>query len=149
MKKCIYKAVMYFSFQEREKREISNCLEEYNRLEKLDEDELTARYILIKARYRFKKNLFLFFILTVLIIAFSVWSFCYNFYENMLQITACNQTEIAEAVKAVILIFGISFTAIIIAFSVTVIFSLRALHDLNKTLLMIEEMKKKQENPCV
>ena len=35
MKKYIYKAVMYFSFQEREKREISNCLEEYNRLEEL------------------------------------------------------------------------------------------------------------------
>ncbi len=149
MKKYIYKAVMYFSFQESEKREISNCLEEYNRLEKLAEDELTARYILIKARYRFKKNLFLFFILTVLIIAFSVWNFCFNSSRNLLQIIASNQTEIAEAVKAFFLISGITFTAIIIAFSVTVIFCLRALHDLNKRLLLIEEIRKNRENPCV
>ena len=149
MKKYIYKAVMYFSFQEREKREISNCLEEYNRLEELAEDELTARYILIKAKYRFKKNLFLFFILTVLVTAFSVWSFCFNSYRNLLQIIISNQTEIAETAKAVFLISGITFTTIIIAFAVTVVFCLRALHDLNKTLLMIEEIKKNQEKSCV
>ncbi len=149
MKKYIYKAVMYFSFQEREKREISNCMEEYNRLERLAEDELTARYILIKAKYRFKKNLSLFFILTVPVIAFSLWSFCFNFSENLLQITASNQTEIAETAKAVFLISSITFTAIIIAFVVTVIFCLRALYDLNKRLLLIEEIKKNQENPCV
>ena len=149
MKKYIYKAVMYFSFQEREKREISNCLEEYKRLEELAEDELTARYILIKAKYRFKKNLFLFFILTVLLTAFSVWSFCFNSYRNLLQIIISNQTEIAETAKAVFLISGITFTAIIIAFVITVIFCLRALHDMNKKLLLIEEVKKNKENSCL
>ena len=140
---------MYFSFQEREKREISNCLEEYNRLEKLAEDELTARYILIKAKYRFKKNLFLFFIFIVLMTAFSAWSFCFSFSKNLLQMIASNQTDIAEAVKAVFLISGISFIALIIAVAVTVIFCLRALHDLDKRLLLIEEIRKNQENSCV
>lgn len=58
-----------------------------------------------------------------------------------------DQTDIAEAAKVVLFISGIVFIAVIIAIVVTVIFYLQVLCDLNKTLLMIEEIRKKQEKP--
>lgn len=148
IKKYIYEAVMYFSLQEREKREYSNYKKEYNRLKELSEDELNARYINTQSKYGYKKNLFSLFIITVLITALtSAWSFFSGFSKNLLQIMVSDQTDIAEAAKVVLFISGIVFIAVIIAIVVTVVFYLQVLCDLNKTLLMIEEIRKKQEKP--
>lgn len=63
IKKYIYEAVMYFSLQEREKREYSNYKKEYNRLKELSEDELNARYINTQSKYGYKKICFRYLLL--------------------------------------------------------------------------------------
>lgn len=136
---------MYFSLQEREKRDFFNYQKVQRKLEKLSDDELNSRYVTAKSKYDYKKNMF--FVITILIIIFTIFLKCFSgIYKESLKVVILNQSNLAEEAKIVLIILLMIFIIIVVFVVFAVAFHLRGLSDIYKDLLCIEKAIEKRFN---
>lgn len=136
--------IMSISFKERKKKAFQNYKKEVKRLEDMADDEVDFEYINLKSKYDHKKNVFFIFILTIIIcFLVNVWKYFFNIIEKIIQLTV-NQ-EIEFAIAKVLFIGTITIIVFITVLTFFVIQSyLKQMHGIYMELLIVEEIKKKQ-----
>lgn len=134
--------IMFFSLQEREKREYIRYKNEYEKLEKISVSELSSRYVNTKSMHEHKKNVFSFFVVTILMATImGVWEHIYSFCVKILEMIYLNQGKIENiSIISFIVASGIFTFMIVLAF-IFLISSIKELYILHKKLLIIEEVR--------
>lgn len=141
--KKIKKTAMYFSRHEREKRIFSLYARERNNYECLSDRELSARYVDIKARYEFKKNILSVFVGAIFITVLTgAWSSFFKFANHMLQLLSLGESEPEKVGKVGLILFSTLFCFLILIVAALLTLYLRSLYRLQKKLLIIEEIRK-------
>lgn len=141
---------MFFSFQERKKRELECYRQEKKRLQKMEKDEMELEYINLKSEYERKKNiLFVFMTAIVVSILLYTWSAFFELARKIMQYAASASDGGIEIAKVtfylcVILIIFVTVVAVGI-----LVIHIRRIGQLYKKILMIEEVKKERDNVLV
>lgn len=141
----IKKCMMHFTYAECNKRIYSQYKIERRKLEALSKDELECRYIDIKSTYEYKKNIFTFLMVTILIVGVTnIWEIFYKFCIKVfhLQMATTQQQEAVMVVVYITIILVVFVTVVIFAF---MILYLRSVYRLHKQLLMVEKVLRNKE----
>lgn len=130
--------VMYFSLQEREKREYAQYRKVRCKLESLSDDELNSRYINFVAKYNYKKHLFFVILVALLLVGLAIWELFYSFFDQMLQIYSLHEASTEEIAE-----FGLIFSSGFLVFLCLIVLFymivyLKDLRSMYKQLLFIE-----------
>lgn len=134
--------IMYFSLREREKRKYISYEKERTRLELLSIRELSSHYIDAKSKYEYKKNIFSFFLVSILVAGLvDIWKVFYKFLTKAIQISALNEGNALDITKVSLIIFTIVFITIVSVIFVLLISYLKSIHSLHKQILLMEEVR--------
>ncbi|HJD45831.1 MAG TPA: hypothetical protein H9909_03205 [Candidatus Mediterraneibacter norfolkensis] len=134
-KKTVEQYVMYFSYQERKKREMESYKKELHRLKDLDKDELDLEYIDVLVEYEHRKNILTVFILTV-VIAMLLYMFVQSLIEYVG--TQSGASETAEVFFFILLVSALFITVVILI----ILFShVKRMKDLYRRRLVIETVR--------
>ena len=135
--------VMYFSFKERKFRQLKFYEETFKSLDNLTDLELSSEYVNTKSDIESKKWILSLFLISILLsILGNLWGNFYNFLDYLFKLFYKNQTTIqfTTALISIFLIVSITISFSIFVFLLAYIKNLKYLY---KYLLIIEEVKKK------
>ena len=135
--------VMYFSFKERKFRQLKFYEETFKILDNLTDLELSSEYVNTKSDIESKKWILSLFLISILLsILGNLWGNFYNFLDYLFKLFYKNQTTIqfTTALISIFLIVSITISFSIFVFLLAYIKNLKYLY---KYLLIIEEVKKK------
>lgn len=139
--------ILYFSYQERKKRQYKKYDKERKKLESLTNRQLDFEYIEAKNNYQHKKNIYSLFLGTLLLAILTKFSSV--FYETINQIRVVYKGVLGTPEEAWIRITMIVYISISIIFIVTIfiviVSYLNSLKNLHKKILLIEEIKKEDD----
>lgn len=134
--------VMYFSMQERRKREVVRFEEELQKLRSMSALELESAYVSAKTRYEHHRTvLSLFLISIVLAVLMNVWKYFFSFVEQLSQMAFDGQADSAEAARVGFAISIVFVVAITLAVFLILIACVRKHRLLYRDLLVIEEVR--------
>ena len=132
---------MYFSLQERKKRELKRYRKKLKSYEELDADEIELKYMNAKSAYEHKKIvLSALMVSIVLSVIMDMWKRFFELTGKILQYYASNlgSNEIAKATFVVYMVFIVFVTLIV--FSI-LIYNVKELRMLHKDLIIIEKIR--------
>ncbi|MET0018012.1 hypothetical protein [Oscillibacter sp.] len=138
--------VMRLSLQERTNKKILRLHDEKVRLESLTDEALMFYYLELKSSYEYKKNVFSFLLVTILVAGISgVWRLLADFARKALALDLsrgiCAKADLSTILTAFCL-FCVCISATIFAMIIWYLKSMRTTHEM---LLMVEKIKEKQK----
>ncbi|MBC1506327.1 hypothetical protein HCJ58_04970 [Listeria sp. FSL L7-1509] len=135
-------AILYFTRPHREVRQYLAYEKERQILERLNHRELSARYIGIKATYQYKRNVLSFFVGALLLSALTgIWKFFYNLGIKNVTFMYVKDVD-NEVMSKIVLVASFSIFLFIIFFIIlSIVFYLRELFHMQKTIYLIEEIR--------
>ncbi|WP_099221858.1 hypothetical protein [Listeria costaricensis] len=140
------KAILSMKIEEREKRQYARYESECQELEALSERELSSRFVHLKAKYEYRRNIFSFLIGAILLTALTGgWKYFYNFTIKCMQLFYTDGVRTREETSIIIMIAMIFFVFLAVAVFLVCIIYLKELYITKKTLLIIEEVRISRE----
>ncbi|MEA4993938.1 MAG: hypothetical protein VB060_08940 [Oscillibacter sp.] len=138
--------VMRLSLQERTKKKNSQLHDEKVRLESLSDEALMFYYLELKSSYEYKKNVFSFLLVTILVAGISdVWRLLAEIAQKALALDlsrwVCTEADLS-AILTVFCLVGICISAAVFAMLIWYLKSMRITHQM---LLMVEKTQEKRE----
>lgn len=148
--KNIIDVIMYFSFQERKKREYRLDKMKYEQLKSMTDEQLTFEYINTKTKYEYKKNVFTLFLITIVLsVIMNVWKYFFNFLNKALQFASMYQENVIDVMKIGFIIAIIIVLSIKMVILMILLVSIRQLYLLYKYLLLIKEIRGLGKNKTI
>ncbi|WP_294855916.1 hypothetical protein [uncultured Oscillibacter sp.] len=138
--------VMRLSLQERTKKKNLQLHDEKARLESLSDEALMFYYLELKSSYEYKKNVFSFLLVTILVAGISdVWRLLAEFAKKALTLDlsrwVCTEADLSAILTAFCLV-GVCISAAVFAMLIWYLKSMRTTHQM---LLMVEKIQEKRE----
>lgn len=138
--------VMRLSLQERTKKKNSQLHDEKIRLESLSDEELMFYYLELKSSYEYKKNVFSFLLVTILVAGISdVWRLLAEFAKKALTLDlsrwVCTEADLSAILTAFCLV-GVCISAAVFTMLIWYLKSMRTTHQM---LLMVEKIQENQK----
>lgn len=138
--------VMRLSLQERTKRKNLQLHDEKARLESLSDEALMFYYLELKSCYEYKKNVFSFLLVTILVAGISdVWRLLAEFAKKALALDlsrwVCTEADLS-AILTVFSLVGVCISSTVFAMLIWYLKSMRTTHQM---LLMVEKIQEKRE----
>lgn len=138
--------VMRLSLQERTKRRNLRFHNEKVQLESLSDEALLFYYIDLKSSYEYKKNIFTFLLVTILVAGISdVWRLLAEFAKKALALAVslkiCTQADLSAILTAFFLIC----VCISASVFVMLIWYLKSIRTTHQMLLLVEEIQEKRK----
>lgn len=135
------KILMYFTLQEREKRSYARYENDRSQLESLTEREQHERYVTLKTKLEYRKQVFLFVITGVVLSSITgLWKTFFNYFKTSLQLYLTNVNTLSES-KLIWAISSFLMIVAILALFISVIIYLRNTYSIYRKLLIIEKIK--------
>ncbi|EGO8511478.1 hypothetical protein ELZ39_11350 [Enterococcus faecalis] len=140
--------ILYFTYQERKKRQYKEYDKERKKLESLTNRQLDFEYIEVKNNYQYKKNIYSLFLGTLLLATLTKSNSI--FYETIHQIGVVYKDVLGTQGEAWLRITMIVYISVSIIFVLTIfiviVSYLTSLKNLHKKILLIEEIKQLTKN---
>ncbi|ENM1174076.1 hypothetical protein [Listeria seeligeri] len=145
--KKVEKIATYITYNERERRKYARYELEMREFEAFSERELSLRYVNLKARYEFRKNIFSFIVGAILLTVLTgVWKSFYNLSVKSLQLFYTNNASSKEDTLVIIACGFMLFAVIGIILLVVIVIYLKELYLMKRLLLMIEEIRTRNKD---
>ena len=133
---------MSFSFQERRRKKLEKYKNEMKVLKNRSIDEINMDYIELKTKYEHKKRILSVFVITIILSIFmNIWTNIYKFMLDVINFFYSSQGNEEELAFTVFLICVIMLVAIALIFFIALYIYLRDMKELNKKLMMIEQIR--------
>lgn len=143
----IIRCIMYFSFQERKKRELKEYREEKKRIGKMEVDEAELEYIDLKVEYQHIKNVLSVFLLAILIsVLMDVWNIFYTFIERITQYAASFSGKEAELANVMLVVLILVIVFITLAIFMILIAHTKRMRQVYKKLMAFGEIRNRINN---
>lgn len=145
--KKIRDCIMWFSYQERRKRELDRFEKELKEYRNMADDELDFEYIKLKTEHEHKKGILTLFVISIaLAILTNVWNNFFSFMEEAFQYAAKIENGGADVVSVsfwISVIVSTFITVIILTALFTVAGDMKGIR---KKFMMIEDVIKEKEH---
>lgn len=133
--------ILWFSLQEREKREFHRFQKELECLNLLSDDEIISIDINLKSKYGRSKNIFTFLIVTVLLsLLGSVTAFFFSIGNAILKIYIGKPQE----AKIILILMIILYLVFLISIMLVLLANIKTMYDYKKRIYIVEEVRKKR-----
>lgn len=145
--KKIKKILLSITREQREKKTFDRYNVERKRLESLPERVLSSRYVYLKSKYEYHKNIFSLFIGTILIgVLTGAGKFSYNLTVKGMQVIYHDSLNVERDKTSILIIVSLFFIFIVIVVLLILLIYLRELYLMRKTLLIMEEIRKEKRD---
>jgi len=137
--------VMYYSFQEQRKRELTAYRKKLEYLGSLDNDEINSEYINLKSTYERKKIFLSIFMLSLVIsVLMDMWKSFYYVIRNLTEIASSFQENSIEILELGVVLFLILFGFVTVIVLMSLFLYINRICEIYKDLLIVEEIKNKR-----
>lgn len=141
------KALLSITREQREKKAFIRYNIERKRLESLPERVLSSRYVDLKSKYEYHKNIFSLFIGTILIgVLAGAGKFLYNLTVKGMQMIYHDSFNIERDTRSILIIVSLFFLFIVIVVLLILIIYLRELYFMRRNLFIMEEIRKEKRD---
>ena len=143
--KIIKRWVMYYSFQEQRKRELTAYRKKLEYLGSLDNDEINSEYINLKSTYERKKIFLSIFMLSLVIsVLMDMWKSFYYVIRNLTEIASSFQENSIEILELGVVLFLILFGFVTVIVLISLFIYINGICEIYKNLLIVEEIRNKK-----